>query len=161
MNYQFLPMNETYAKEIAYEWKYDHDYAFYDMIADEEDLAYFLDPESWDSYFAVLDDQKKLAGYYLYTIKDDVMDIGFGMNPALTGKGLGAEYVTKGIDFGKHHYGYKGNIITLSVATFNQRAINLYKKLGFIEKESFVQETNGGHYNFISMSLLLSKELLL
>jgi [ribosomal protein S18]-alanine N-acetyltransferase len=41
--------------------------------------------------------------------------------------------------------------ITLSVATFNQRAIKVYRKMGFKELDTFMQDTNGDTYEFIRM----------
>lgn len=38
MHYVFVPMSKEYAFEIAYKWKYDGLYSFYDMTADEDDL---------------------------------------------------------------------------------------------------------------------------
>ena len=43
MQYVFRPMSRAYADEIAYRWKYEGIYAFYDMTADEEDLREFID----------------------------------------------------------------------------------------------------------------------
>lgn len=53
MDYIFMDMNDDYAKEIAFEWKYSGVYSFYDMTADQEDLELFLDEKNWDKYFAV------------------------------------------------------------------------------------------------------------
>ncbi|MGH4120396.1 hypothetical protein [Clostridium sp.] len=47
MNYKFVPMNKEYANEIAYDWKYNRIYSFYDMTADENDLMEFLNENSW------------------------------------------------------------------------------------------------------------------
>lgn len=46
MHYSFVPMNKEYAQEIAYNWKYDKSYSFYDMTADEEDLEEFIDEDN-------------------------------------------------------------------------------------------------------------------
>jgi ribosomal-protein-alanine N-acetyltransferase len=40
----------------------------------------------------------------------------------------------------------------LSVATFNQRAINVYRKVGFEDLEVFVNKTNSGQYEFLRMA---------
>ncbi|MBU7317965.1 hypothetical protein [Paenibacillus oleatilyticus] len=42
-------------------------------------------------------------------------------------------------------------LFVLSVATLNQRAIQAYEKAGFVQTETFVQQTNGGSYDFIRM----------
>lgn len=54
MQYKFVPMNEKYAYEIVYNWRYSGIYSFYDIIADKEDLKEFLDKDNWnEEYFAV------------------------------------------------------------------------------------------------------------
>ena len=60
---------------------------------------------------------------------EDVIDIGLGMKPALTGKGIGKEFFQAGIAFARKEFNAK--MFRLSVATFNTRAITLYKNIGF------------------------------
>lgn len=45
----------------------------------------------------------------------------------------------------------QGEKITLSVATFNQRAIKVYKNIGFQPVNTFLQKTNGDVYEFMNM----------
>ena len=75
--------------------------------------------------------------------------IGLGMKPNLTGRGNGVQFVKAGIAYAKSKYNAKQ--IILSVATFNQRAIKVYKKIGFKEIETFIQNTNGGSFEFLKM----------
>ncbi|MTI47924.1 MAG: GNAT family N-acetyltransferase [Firmicutes bacterium] len=152
MNYNFVPMKKEFANEITYNWKYNDIYSFYDMTADEEDLEEFLDEDSWEGrYFAVLDENDELVGYYSFNFDDGIMWIGFGLKPGLTGKGYGPDFVNAGIDFGINEFGYKENYIMLAVATFNKRAIKAYEKIGFQFIEKYIQKTNGGGYEFIRM----------
>lgn len=153
MELNFVPMNQAYANEIAYEWKYDGEYAFYDMTADQEDLQLFLDPKEWENLFAVTNEQEELVGFYHFFFEEEILVIGFGMKPDLTGKGFGSEFVLSGIQFGQKYFNYRQNHVMLSVAKFNERAIKAYEKLGFKFVKEFMQETNGGHYKFISMRL--------
>lgn len=44
---------------------------------------------------------------------------------------------------------FKPEKITLSVATFNQRAIKLYRKIGFEDVEPFMQDTNASTFEFL------------
>ena len=52
--------------------------------------------------------------------------------PSSKGCGLGYQFVKDGIEFGRKTFGHGGSI-KLCVANFNERAIKVYKKLGFKE----------------------------
>ncbi|WP_066496833.1 GNAT family N-acetyltransferase [Abyssisolibacter fermentans] len=157
MHYYFVTMNSEYANEIAYDWKYEGIYSFYDMTADEEDLRDFLNEENWDGYFAVLNDKSELVGYYSYYFENEIMWIGFGLKPELTGKRYGCEFVNAGINFGTNKFDYKKSYIMLAVATFNKRAIQAYEKIGFKSVEKYMQNTNGSEFEFIKMKKDIKK----
>lgn len=152
MVFQFVPMNKDYAKEIAYNWKYDGQYSFYNMTEDEEDLQEFLNPKSWtNKVYAALDEYDQLVGFFQYDIENCRLEIGLGLKPELTGKGIGGSFVSAGIDFGIKSLNSNINIVILSVATFNKRAINLYRKLRFKIIDTNMISTNGGKYEFYKM----------
>lgn len=156
MNYKFVPMNKKYAYEIAYNWKYNGIFSFYDMTADEEDLKHFLNEENWDgNYFGVLNEECELIGFYSFDFEDDIMWLGFGLNPELTGRGLGYEFVISGINFAVENFNYRKNYVMLAVALFNKRAIRLYEKIGFEPIEKYIQKTNGGEFDFVKMKKYL------
>ena len=71
------------------------------------------------------------------------------MRPDLTGKGNGREFLTTAMELIASKF--KPELITLSVATFNQRAIRVYRKSGFKDAEIFMQDTNGSTYEFLKM----------
>ncbi|MDN3954541.1 GNAT family N-acetyltransferase [Sporolactobacillus laevolacticus] len=151
MNYKFEVMTQEQAEDIAYNWHYDHDYSFYDMEADEEDLEEFLDPQKRNNSFYVVKSFNTIIGFFCFDkLSDHTIEIGLGMKPELTGKGHGYEFLKAGIDFAKSNY--KPNTITLSVAAFNQRAIKVYQKIGFKEEYSFMQDTNGSSFKFLKMN---------
>jgi ribosomal-protein-alanine N-acetyltransferase len=121
MKYNFTPMNKDYANEIAYNWKYDGVYSFYDMTEDEEDLEEFLNENSWtDQYFAVLNDNNELVGFYSFFFEDGIMCIGLGLKPELTGRKIGTEFAAEGISFGIKKFNYNQNYIALAVDSFNK-----------------------------------------
>jgi [ribosomal protein S18]-alanine N-acetyltransferase len=150
VTYRFEKMTQQEAEEIAYNWHYDGEYSFYDMEADKEDLAEFLNPElRGDSVFTVYLGEE-IAGYYsVNQTAAATYEIGLGMRPDLTGSGMGLDFLKAGMDFLKTRF--KPEKITLSVATFNQRVIKVYRKMGFIDLDTFMQNTNGGTYEFLRM----------
>lgn len=150
MPYTFQKMTEEQAAHIAYSWHYGGKYAFYNMEADEEDLAEFLNSEMrGDSYFTVMD-KGKLVGFFSFCkVNNDMIDMGLGMKPSLTGNGKGLSFVKAGMMFSMRKYNPK--FITLSVAAFNKRAIKVYKEAGFEVIGTLVQKTNGSQFEFIKM----------
>lgn len=150
MIYQFSVLTQEQAEDIAFNWHYDGEYAFYDMEADKEDLEAFLNlEERGNSTFAVTKENELVGFLSISKVDDRMLDIGLGMRPDLTGKGKGIEFLRAGLDFIQTEF--KPEKITLSVATFNQRAIKLYRKVGFKDVETFMQDTNGSTFEFLKM----------
>ncbi|VXB68973.1 hypothetical protein EXIGUO8H_20780 [Exiguobacterium sp. 8H] len=80
MNYTFQPLTQEQAERIAFEWRYEGDYAFYNMDADEEDLASFLDAdERGDTTFAVLETNEMIGFVTLQFESPGTVTIGLGM----------------------------------------------------------------------------------
>lgn len=156
--YTIREMTIEEAKQIM-NWKYEMPYSFYNMAEDDETLTELTD----GSYFSVLDEQKSLVGFFcfgenaqvpggrkagLYT-DETYIDIGLGLHPECTGKGMGKEFLEHGIAFGKSEHFGRG--LRLSVATFNKRAIKVYKKTGFIPKEKFLNGPVDNQVEFLLM----------
>lgn len=115
MGYKFEIMTQEQAEEIAFNWHYDAEYSFYDMMADKEDLVEFLDSQKrGDSNFIVTKDND-IIGFFSFTkVAINTIDIGIGLRPNLVGKGTGMGFLKAGIDFAESIY--KPQKITLSVA---------------------------------------------
>lgn len=150
MLYKFTIMTQEQAEDIAFNWHYDGDFSFYDMEADKEDLDELLDPEQrGNSTFAVTKENELVAFFSISKVAYRMYEIGLGMRPDLTGQGSGLVFLKEGLRFVKSNYNPKK--ITLSVATFNQRAIKVYRKVGFTDVETFMQNTNGSTFEFLKM----------
>ncbi|MGM0751670.1 MAG: GNAT family N-acetyltransferase [Bacillota bacterium] len=150
MTLTFETMTQEQAEDIAYNWHYDGEYSFYDMEADKEDLDKFLDSDTrGDSVFAVLKEDELIGFFSVDIVGPNICDIGLGIRPDLTGQGKGLEFLNSGIDFVQSTF--SPDKITLSVATFNQRAIKTYRKIGFKDIDTFMQDTNGSTYEFVKM----------
>ncbi|WP_404454728.1 GNAT family N-acetyltransferase [Oceanobacillus kapialis] len=156
MNFNFQVMTQEEAEHIAYKWHYDGEYAFYDMEADQEDLEEFIDCKTrGDSIFSVKNGEELVAFFAVEKDDDTTINISLGLRPDLTGQGIGNAFLEAGLRFvqTKHH----PEKITLSVATFNQRAIKAYRNVGFKDRETFMQETNGSTYEFLRMEYFAEK----
>lgn len=136
-------MTEKLAVEVL-GWKYDNPYDFYNNELTDDAMQEMLD----GSYHAVINQNGELFGFVCYgksaqvpkgiqlgAYTEEHIDIGLGMNPSLTGKGYGFEFFSFVLTFiQKNNPGIPNR---LTVAKFNQRAIHLYEKLGFVKKDEF------------------------
>lgn len=136
-------MNEEASNDIL-TWQYDRPYDFYNNERTDEALQEILD----GSYYRMNDENNVLIGFFCIganakvpagnefgVYNEDLVDMGVGMNPTYVGKGNGFEFCMHVIRFIQEHYPNKA--IRLTVATFNERAIHLYEKLGFVSEEKF------------------------
>ena len=151
MNFDFLPMTQEQAVAIS-NWKYDGVYAFYDWTADPDDLAGLLDPKTRAKghAHAVLDDEDSLIGFYGFGSDGSAVEIGFGLRPDLTRRGLGLSFVEAGLQFARENY--TPSTFRLQVAAFNERAIIVYERAGFERQRNYRHKTNGGEFDFVEMT---------
>ena len=148
--YRFRQMEDEEALEIS-GWHYEPPYDFYDATSDADDLQELLDPKRRkDAYFSVFDEDSVLVGFFQFERAGKTVDVGLGMRPDLTGQGLGVEYLLAGLEFARGRYA--PDRFTLSVATFNERAILVYERAGFRRNNEYMHHTNGGEYLFLSMA---------
>jgi RimJ/RimL family protein N-acetyltransferase len=146
-------MTEAFADQIM-SWNYEPPYDFYNSGQDEEFRKELLEC----SYYAILDDEEQLIGFCctgpsaqipiaipLGAYDEDLLDIGLGMKPELTGKGFGHKFLS--CVLASMEQLYQRESFRLTVARFNERAIRLYAKLGFSEAASF----DKGGTSFITM----------
>lgn len=150
VQFRLAPLAAREALAIS-NWHYKAPYDFYDWQRDPDDLAEFLDPQSWPGrYYAVVDEQDRLVGFFQCEPAPDAVEIGLGLHPALTGRGLGAAFLQAGLDFAKRQCAPQR--FTLRVATFNRRAIRVYERIGFRPGRIFMHATNGGLHEFMEMT---------
>ncbi len=173
MNYYFVPMNEVYAQEIVTHWVYGGEYAIHDYVHEADHM---LDGTSWGKgLFAVLNDDGDLVGELTteFFDADDVcvayddfnpqtlnaaeMWLGFGLKPALTGRGLGAAFVAACIDFAVRTHCYAGEAVRLGVPASNTRAIKVYQRVGFTIFNRVMGEVAGQTFEAVQMKKVLEK----
>jgi len=123
-------------------WRYDPPYDFYDSDG--------LPVKNPELFFAARDDDGALVGFYFLEPCGDVLFYGFGLRPDLTGRGLGEQFVLAGLELARRLYGRRP--VVLDVAAFNERAVRLYRRLGFTESGRHTEVFDGrGAVEFVDM----------
>lgn len=164
--YHYLPMNEQYASAIC-KWMYPAPYNLYDMGDSSESINDLLNGD----YFYALDSQDMLVGYicsgnsarvpggYQIGIYDNnkYLDFGVGLRPDYTGKGNGLEFLSQGIEYLMKESNVHN--IQLVVAAFNDRAIKVYERVGFVQGCSFKSKVDDEEIDFIVMWCSLNKTI--
>ena len=161
MEFTFTLITEVDVQAIQ-SWHYEGPYAVYDLSADpEDDPSEMLERRS--PHFAVRDEQGTLVGFFgfgtcaqpwvhdeprLYS-DEGILDVGLGMRPNLTGKGMGLAFVNAGLDFAKKQFAPE--TFRLYVLTFNERAIRVYEHAGFEPVRTFSQRNMYGVNEFLEM----------
>ncbi len=145
------PMSQADAEAMA-TWRYPGEYAFYDADYIPADLAELLDPQlRGDGLFAAHAPGGELEGFVELKPRDGgAVEIGLGLRPDLTGRGLGAAFTAAAIELAR---GRGAERITLAVAAFNLRATRVYERAGFIETGRHMRHIAGQEWEFVDMEL--------
>ena len=148
-SYAIRPMSDASARAIA-NWQYPEPYTFYNSTTDEDDLAELLDARRrGDQYYEVLANDGALIGFFQFKHEQQPLEIGLGLRPDLTGRGLGLAFVRAGMAYAREQFGARR--LSLAVTTFNARAIKVYERAGFKPGETYLHFTNGADYEFLRM----------
>jgi len=148
----FTPLTREDAAELM-AWRYPAPYDFYNM-ADEEPGGFF-DPAS--PHWSVRDTTGEMIGFVGIGVECRVpggdysqtgIDIGIGMRPDQTGRGLGklviAQFIEK-IVIPEFH----PPLLRATIAAFNQRSLRTFLGLGFQESQRFLTTINQQPFEWI------------
>jgi [ribosomal protein S18]-alanine N-acetyltransferase len=123
-------------------WRYEPPYDFYN--GEDEPVK---NPER---LFLARDDAGDVLGFYYFEERPDAVEIGLGLRPDLTGRGLGLQFFLDGVSFAKRTFGEKH--VVLNVAAFNDRAITVYRRAGFRETGRHMRRFDRwGEVEFVEM----------
>lgn len=131
MDFTFVPLTINDAREIK-NWDYNGEFDALFMtpyFTSFEKDGVLIGPGGCEGFVALVNNH--VSGLFEFTICDEEMVIGLALAPSLVGKGIGAEFVNQGIQFGLEHYETKVDVIKLEVDHSNIAAIRVYEKAGF------------------------------
>ncbi len=146
-------------------WKYDEPYSFYNICKDDSDYIDTIIEFISGYYYSVHNENDDLIGYFCFgksaslreteqydLYKDGkVLDIGFGLKPELTGQGKGKNFIMAILNFCHERFSFQS--FRLTVASFNKRAIKVYKRLGFKSVGSFKRNSDSVEFIIMKKSL--------
>ena len=158
MRFTLTPITHADARAIS-NWRYEDPYSVYNGTP--ASVAALLEPRYL--YHSVHDGRGELVGYFCYGEDarvsagkrlglyehEDALDIGLGMRPDLTGQGHGEEFVNAGLRHARSIYSPRA--FRLTVATFNRRAISVYRRAGFEPVETFGATRPNGEKEWLLM----------
>lgn len=148
---KIVKMTQPEALEIANSWRYEGEYAFYDMTADPEDYEEIVSPEKrGERYFSVFN-EGVLTGFFCVEREGSNIELGLGLRPDLTGQGRGKHFLDEILHYVRENYDF--DKICLDVASFNERAIKVYEWAGFVKTGTAQLHTNGDEFEFTLMEL--------
>lgn len=147
MNYEFRKVTNGDVEDFL-TWRYEGVYSFFNNDFSQGKINYVKSFPNDNNVFSVYNDKNELVGNCAIYLNEKVT-FSVQMRPTLTSQGLGKEFVYSFLNFAKEKYSLK--TIGLSVLKFNERAIRLYKSLGFKVTNEFVGKTVSGEKEFISM----------
>lgn len=148
-NYIYRPMDELAAREVS-SWRYEPPYDIYNDVDLENSLECYL--ERTYHYYSVWQNQELIAfrcfgedarvagGNYSAV----ALDMGGGLRPDLTGKGMGASLMLSAFEFAKIHFNPKE--FRCTVAGFNIRAQKVCLKVGYKEIQRFSHPKSDKEY---------------
>jgi [ribosomal protein S18]-alanine N-acetyltransferase len=152
MRFAIRPLTDADVDVVA-TWRYPPPYDVYDVGTEPEELASMrAGAAGAGQYFAVDDaETQELAGFLDLKPSEGEVELGFGMRPDLTGRGLGVSFVEAVMAFSRERW--QPTIFTLDVFPWNERAIRAYEKAGFVREEVYVRRFEGGvERTFLRMS---------
>ncbi len=93
---------------------------------------------------------RRACRQFYFEEKGDAVEIGLGLRPELTGRGLGLEFLRAGIEYVRTRF--DAERVILNVAAFNERAIKVYERAGFRETGRHTRQFDRwGDVEFVEM----------
>lgn len=151
MQFNLYPMPIEDARQIV-QWQYESPYDVYTIISDdmEEEVQYYTDPAN--GYYSLVQGAE-LIGFACYgnegqvpggDYSADILDVGIGIRPDLTGQGMGNYYAEAVFKFARIEL--KATALRTTIAEFNKRSQRVVEKAGFQRMEVFAKKDSDKYY---------------
>ena len=158
MEIRFAEMKPEQAAKIC-SWRYEPPYDIYNTPArsSTEVISELTDPVN--GVFAATVNEE-LIGFRSFgpdgrvpggNYDDLYLDTGGGLRPDLTGRGLGENWLRRGIEFGSERFNTRQ--FCVSVAHFNERAVKVCKRVGFTESQKFLRLQDDEPFVMLSLEV--------
>jgi len=144
LEYQFSPLQPEDVERVI-TWRYPHPYQIYSLTP--EDRITLLNPAY--RYHGVraeglglvgiccFGDDARVEGGEYGQGEPEVLDVGIGLRPDLTGSGLGRGFVSQVLRYGARQY--RPRWFRATIAAFNHRSRRTFQGLGFQEEGRFMR----------------------
>ena len=148
--YAFRLLTKSDAEFIV-SWRYQPPYDVYDL--DQASVSSLLRPDF--HYYGVRrddemigfrcfgDDAKVSGGDYSLP----ALDMGGGLRPDFTGRGLGSSLLRAAMDFARQQF--CSDRFRVTVASFNERAVRTCVKVGFVRTSEFDRPSDGRRFTIL------------
>ena len=157
MSFFFSPINEDDARKIL-SWRYEKPYEFYnpDSSEIEASVQEFLDPNN--AYYSITNSNNELVAHCCFGMEARVnggdysveaLDIGLGMRPDLTRRGLALRAMDAILNFGRATFA--PNLFRVTVAEFNKQALRICDKAGFKEIQRFKRKQDSRFFLVLTL----------
>lgn len=150
-------MNEDNARTIL-SWRYEKPYEFYnpDSSKMEESVQEFLNIHN--AYYSITNSNDELVAHCCFGAEAQVnggnygveaLDIGLGMSPKFTRRGLALRAIDAILNFGRATFA--PSLFRVTIAEFNKQALRISKKAGFEQVQRFQREQDGKFFLVLTL----------
>lgn len=147
--FQLVPMDATSASQIV-QWRYEPPYDVYNIAPEfaAEGIEALLNPDF--HYYAVRDERNELIAFRCFgadarvmgwNYPNNALDLGGGLRPDLTGRGLGPLIMKAAMQLARAAFAPAAFRVT--VANWNQRAVRACVKVGYRTTGQFLNPNTG------------------
>ena len=160
----FRPFTRRDAEAIVW-WRYPAPYEIYNIrgSALDAEVDSLLRPEL--HYFAVLNAEEEMVAFRCFgtdaqvsggDYSEEALDMGGGLRPDLTGRGLGPLVIESAMSFAVREFHPRR--FRTTIASFNARARHVCEALGYVAQSEFVRPSDRRRFVVLTREIDSSDE---